>query len=299
MDYTLLRAFHAVGLEGSFSAAAQRLNVSQSTLSTQVKNLEERFGVELFHRHPRGAALTDAGHRLLAATRRMFADERDAYELLSAMGGLRTGHLRVSAVGPYQLSEILVRFHDRHPRLQVSVTFGNSRQALDELLSYSCDVAVLGSMAKHPDVHTIEYSRPHIVAAVSERHRWRARQSISIRELQGEPFIRREAGSETRRIFDDALAKAGVQPCYRMEVATREGMLAAVAQGIGIGVVSEEEAIANPALTILRISDADVSTLVHVACIAARKESHLIRPFLQVAQELIEQRRSAPDRANP
>lgn len=293
MDYTLLRAFHAVALEGSFSAAAHKLNVSQSTLSTQVKNLEARFGVELFYRHARGAALTDAGSQLLATTQRMFANERDAYELLSSMGGLCTGHLAISAVGPHQLSEILLRFNMRYPHLNISVTFGNSSQAQQELLSYNSDVAILGSMASHPELHALEYSRPSIVLVVSKRHRWAGRASISIKELEGMPFIRREEGSETRRTFEDALARAGVQVAYQMEMGSREGLLAVVAQGIGIGAVSEEEAVPNPALRILKIRDVEISTLVHVACLASRKESHLIKPFLEMAQELIDERRSA------
>ncbi|MCL4767725.1 MAG: LysR family transcriptional regulator [Hyphomicrobiaceae bacterium] len=295
MDYTLLRAFHAVGLERSFSQAARRLNVSQSTLSTQVKNLEARFGVELFHRHARGATLTDAGERLLGTTLRMFAHERDAYELLSAMAGLRTGHLAISAVGPYQLSEILLGLSLAYPNLNISVSFGNSEQAQQKLLDYESDVAVLGSYAPHPELHAIEYSRPRIVVAASRQHRWAGRGGVRIEELRDESFIRREIGSETRRAFEEALERAGVQVVCKMEIGSREGMLAAVAQGIGIGVVSEEEAIPNPELQILNILDMDISTSVHVACLASRSESHLIKPFLQVVQTLIEQRRSASD----
>ncbi len=294
MDYTLLRAFHAVGLERSFSQAARRLNVSQSTLSTQVKNLEVRYGVELFHRHARGATLTDAGERLLGTTLRMFAHERDAYELLSAMAGLRTGHLAISAVGPYQLSEILLGLSRAYPDLNISVSFGNSEQAQQKLLDYESDVAVLGSYAPHPDLHAIEYSRPRIVVAASRQHRWAGRDGIRIGELSGEPFIRREIGSETRRAFEEALERAGVQVACKMEIGSREGMLAAVAQGIGIGVVSEEEAIPNPELQILSILDVEISTSVHVACLASRSESHLIKPFLQVVQELVGKRRPAP-----
>ena len=290
MDYTLLRAFNAVAIEGSFSAAAQRLNVSQSTLSTQVKNLEIKFGVELFCRHARGATLTSAGKQLLVTTRSMFAHERDAYELLSAIGGLRTGHLSITAVGPYQVSEILRHFSARYPNLNISVTFGNSAQAQQSLLTFDTDVAVLGSSAHHPDLKAIEYSRPRIMLAVSIEHPWANLDAVSVESLDRETFIRRETGSETQRAFESAVNSMGLEMNYRMEMGSREGMLATVAQGLGIGIVSEEEAVPNPFLHFLRIVGVDVATVIHVACLTTRSESHLIRPFLDTAQELAKAR---------
>ena len=62
MSPTQARAFHAVAMAGSFTAASKILNVSQPTMTTQVKELEALYGVELFHRHPRGVVLTDTGH---------------------------------------------------------------------------------------------------------------------------------------------------------------------------------------------------------------------------------------------
>lgn len=293
MQYTLLRSFHAVALTGSFNAAARSLSLSQSTLSTQVKGLEARYGVELFHRYARGAALTEAGRELFQTTRRMFTSEQEANDLLSAMGGLKLGHLKIAAVGPYQVSEMLARFNARHPNLRISVSFGNSLEAQNAVLNYHADVAVLGTVESHPELFETDYSHPKIVVVANKRHRLARRQTIRIDELEGERMIWREAGSETRRTFEQALKKAGVRVHIVMEIGSREGMLAGVVQGIGLGVVSEEEMIPHPALRRLEISNADVSTAVHVVCLAERKDGHLIKPFLRVVEELIGERRKA------
>ena len=97
---TQLRSFHTVALHGGFTAAAKVLNIGQPTISSQVKALEERYRVELFHRRGRSVELTETGRRLLALTRRMASLETEAVDMLSAVGGLRSGHLKVSAVGP-------------------------------------------------------------------------------------------------------------------------------------------------------------------------------------------------------
>src|SRR5690606_15498514 len=121
MSPTQMRSFYAVGLTGSFTAAARLLNVSQPTVTTQVKALEDLHGVELFYRHGRGAELTEVGRELFQIVLRIVANQNEATDYLNEMRGLRVGQLRVGAVGPYQVSEILARFTERYPLLDASV----------------------------------------------------------------------------------------------------------------------------------------------------------------------------------
>src|SRR5437660_1390161 len=103
MNYARLRSFHAVACEAGFTRAAARLGVSQPTLSAQVKALEEEFGVALFARRGRGVEATELGRALLDVTRRLFAVEEEAGELLSRARGLATGELRIGADSPYHV----------------------------------------------------------------------------------------------------------------------------------------------------------------------------------------------------
>ena len=115
MSSTQARAFHAVATAGSFTGAAKALNVSQPTVTTQVKGLEELYGVELFHRHARGVMLTSTGHKLLDHLRHMYARQNEAIEYLEAVQGLRTGSLRVGAYGPYEVIGIVAELKRRYP----------------------------------------------------------------------------------------------------------------------------------------------------------------------------------------
>ena len=87
ISHSSLRAFHAVATEGSFTKAARALNVTQPTLSGQVKALEEQFGVRLFDRRKRKIELTDIGRNLLDITWRMFGLEAEAEQVLTAAKG--------------------------------------------------------------------------------------------------------------------------------------------------------------------------------------------------------------------
>ena len=97
MNFLQLRAFHGVASVGSFTGAAERLHVTQPTLSGQVKDLEQGFGIKLFERRGRGVVTTELGGRLLAITRQIFSLEAEAEQLLAGARALARGRLPASA----------------------------------------------------------------------------------------------------------------------------------------------------------------------------------------------------------
>lgn len=286
MRLTQLRSFHAVARAGGFTGAAKLLHISQPTVTTQVRLLEDSYGVELFYRRGHTVRLTPLGEQLYAIAQRVFMLETDALHLLKDSGELKSGHLRVGAVGPFHVTEMLAEFNRRFPGVGVSVRVGNSADALAALLGYQTDVAVLAQVTDDPAFHSIPYSRHPVVIFVRQDHRFAGRQSIGIRELEGERMIFREAGSTTRKALDDALAKAGVTPQVAMEIGSREAVREAVIKGVGISAVSEVEYIADPALRMLRVHDAEIHTHAHVVCLKERRSARLVAAFLGIAAEL-------------
>ncbi|MGI8894882.1 MAG: LysR substrate-binding domain-containing protein, partial [Casimicrobiaceae bacterium] len=212
MRTTHLRSFHAVAKAGGFVSAAGLLNVSQPTLTAQVSALEREFGVELFYRRNRRSELTPAGRDLYAITMRMFAEEQEARAFLIESKGLRTGQLRIGAVGPYHVTEMISAFSTRYPGIRVSVSIGNSADVQRDLIAYLTDVAVLAHIDNDERLLTIPYRRHRIVVFARTDHRLADRKSIKLAELNGERMIAREGGSTTRRNFEAATRAKGVQP---------------------------------------------------------------------------------------
>lgn len=296
MHYTKLRSFHAVATAGGFTAAARQLKVGQPTITTQVRALERQFRVELFHRRGRRVELTDAGRGLLALTQRMLSLEAEAIDFLNATAGLRSGHLKIAAVGPYHVTEMLAAFRRRYAEIDFSVSVGNSRDVLQSLLDFRSDVAVLARVEDDPRFHAVPYSRHPVVVFVDDDHPWAKRRSIRIRDLAGQPMILRERGSTTRRALEDALARAEVKIGRAIEIGSREAIWLAVARGMGIGVVSAFEFTPHPRLHTLRVADAEIYTYAHVVCLAERRQAPLIAAFLDVVAGLLAKRnrRSVP-----
>lgn len=277
-----LRSFHAVAETLGFTAAAKALRISQPTVTTQVKELEDRYQVELLLRHGRKVALSDTGAALHAISRRLMSLYEEAEELLQTSGRLEGGQLRLAAVGPFHATEMLTRFLNRYPEVDVSVSLGNSHATLTRLLTLEADVAILATTIADPRIHSRRFSTHEVVAFVNTEHPWHERQEVSLTELVAESMILREKGSTTRSAFEAAAATAGLRPKLRLEIGSREGVWKAVEQGLGVGVVADFEFVAHPRLRCLRIADAAIRTEYHLACLAERQASPRIRAFMEM-----------------
>lgn len=284
MRLTQLRSFHAVATTGTFTGAAKSLFVSQPTVTAQVAQLEELYKVELFYRHGRRVRLTEMGERLLHLSRQMFSIESEAVQLLRESGELRTGHLRVAAVGPSQVTRMLVAFHERYPGIKVSVSTGNSEDVLGRLMDYSADVGVLAQVAPDKRFVSTPYSDHPVVIFCSTQHRFAKRRSIQAAELAGEKLILRETGSTTRKATEAALKAANVEPEVVMEIASREIIREAVLQNLGVAAVSQVEYVPGPGLHAVRFDDAQVKTFVHLVCLAERRDMRMVQAFFDVVE---------------
>ncbi len=293
MRTTHLRSFHAVAQTGGFVTGARFLNVSQPTLTAQVSALEREFDVQLFYRRNRRSELTPAGRDLYSITTRMFAEDQEAREFLIESKGLRTGQLRIGAVGPYHATEMLSAFSLKYPGIRLSVSIGNSSDVQRELLEYRTDLAVLAHIDNDERLLTIPYRRHRILVFTRTDHRLAGCSTISLTELHGERMIAREPGSTTRRNFEAAVRKAGVQPDVFMEIGSREAIREAVIRGLGISYVSEAEFVPDPALATVAIEDAEIYTYAHVAVLVERRNSRIIRAFLQIVDTILRERGEA------
>jgi len=280
MSTARYRAFVAVAHQGSLSAAARLLGLSQPTISSQIATLERQSRVELFHRRGYRMALTSAGARLLPLAQKLMALESEADFFLRDAGQLNQGELKIGAVGPFHVIEMVAAYRARHPGLQLSIRMGNSQQVLHDLEHYTTDVAVLAGLYERPELLAREYARHAIILFAHVEHPFARRASVGLEELQGQPLLLREPGSTTRTALEQALRGAGVQPRIDLEIGSREAIREAVARGLGLGAVSEAEFIPDPRFAPVRIAGDPASTTTYVYCMAERRDSLLIGSFL-------------------
>lgn len=280
---TQIRSFHAVARHGGYTTAAKAENVSQPTLSAQVRALEERYGIELFHRVGRGVKLSVEGQQLFALTSRMQhqMDEIDA--LLNAFVGLQKGKLRIAAVGPFHATDLIAAFKTRYPKVDVSVAFGNSQLSFERLIAYEADVGLIAEVNDDPRVTALPYRQHEVVVFVNESHPFYHRDSISLEELNGQSVIRREKGSTTRMAVEKVLLERNIRIDVVLDIGSREGVWKAVEQGLGIGFVADFEYIPHPRMKVVHIRDATIRTRYFIAFLGERKDARLIRAFADMS----------------
>lgn len=281
---TALRSFHAVAQHGGFSAAARVLNVSQPTLSTQVKALETRYNVALFSRIGKSTRLTPAGAELFRTTLRLTQSETEAEDLLNSFKGLQSGSLRIAAVGPFHATDMIVAFKLRYPKIDISIQLGNSQRSFERLLAYEADVGLIAEVNADSRVVTLPYSSHDVVVFANSDHPFFNRNSISIHELRDQKIVQREIGSTTRTAMERALEEHNVSIDVVLEIGSREGVWKSVEQGLGIGFVADFEFIPHPNLRAIPIHNAVINTQYFLAFLKERQMSRLIGAFCEVTQ---------------
>ncbi|HZG21418.1 MAG TPA: LysR substrate-binding domain-containing protein [Herbaspirillum sp.] len=283
MTPSQLRAFLAVARHRGFSAAARALGVSQPTLTTQVQSLEREHNVELFFRRGRRVDLSETAQRLLPIAQNIAELELDALNLLVNSGALHVGHLRIGAVGPFHVIEMVDAYRARYPQVELSIKLGNSAQSLADLENYVTDVAVLASFTDDARFHALPYADHAVVLFAHRSHPFYQRETVALAELEQQPMLMREQGSTTRLALEKVLQQAGVKPRVVMEIGSREALREAVARGLGLAAVSEAEFIPDERFRMVRIEGDPVSTHTYVYCLAERREGRLVGSFMKIA----------------
>jgi len=281
-----LKAFDATARSGSMSAAARLLGIRQPTISAHIAGLEKRFGVELFIRRGRGVELTTFGLALHEVSNRIYRAEQQAELLLLSARSQYEGHLKVSAVGPYNVLPMVKRYRTLFPRIRLAMSVGDSRQIVESILDHRDDVGVLLHAVNDHRVYCVPYRRQPLIVFASISHPLADLKTMTLSDLEGQECVLREEGSQTRSIFESGLAAAGVRVRSSLEVGSREAVREAVAQGLGLGVVAQTAFVADSRLVVLPIRDMVLSTHVHVICLAERRSAPLIANFLGVVEEL-------------
>ncbi|MGE8409768.1 MAG: LysR family transcriptional regulator [Pseudomonas sp.] len=279
-----LKAFFMVARLGSITLAAKKLGLSQPTVTTQIRNLESSYGVELFHRGGRRLALSDDGARLLPMVKTLLQQEADI-EFFLRNSGLGQGALRVAATAPYYILDLVKIFRERLPQVEVSVEIGNSQQVLEMLEDYRVDVAASSQLLEDSRLVRRILGTDPLVVAVHRSHPLASRESVPLAALAGHCLLMREQGSTTRKLTEQMLDDAGVKIGALLEIGSRESIREAVLRNIGVSIIARHEVPHNSELRVLTLEGAPVMHE-YLYCLKERRQARLPAAFLGLAQEV-------------
>lgn len=229
----------AVAEHLNFRHAANALGVSLSSVSARVKTLEEELGVLLFERHARGVRLTEAGRRFVEQVT-LGVDQIDhAVKTAGMVAQGECGRLRIGvhALIPHGfLAELIGRYRQNHPHIEIEVTESTARDAVMQLRADRLDIAFVAGTPELPDCHSRRIWTEQLVAALPQGHRFAGQSAVTWSELAGETFLVCYGGTGPQAHDHIVLRLAKRWPkasITRFDVG-RGALLSMVGQGFGI-----------------------------------------------------------------
>lgn len=286
MTYSQLRAFHCVATYGGFSKAAEKTQHSQPVLSGHVKQLEEFYDNLLFKREKKRISLTSAGKELFILTKQFFEVEEQINSHLSKSSASVSGKIRIVADSAIHIIKILKSFRKNYPDVIIELTIGNSKEVTTSIRNYDAEIGVIGSPVEGPDLQTLTLETSKIKAIASKKFFKKIPKSLSFQDLEQLPLVFRENGSHTRETLIAEALKQKKQLVPVIEVTGREGLHELVANGLGIGFVSQAEIGQDPRLAHIDIDAGHTEMTETLMYLTARKEVPVIRAFLKAAENL-------------
>lgn len=278
-----LKAFYTVARLGSVTQAAKKLGLSQPTVTTQIRQLESRYSVELFYRGGRRLTVSDEGARLLPRVKMLLQQEADIEFHLRNCGQVH-GALKIGATAPYYILDLVKAFRERLPHTEVSVEIGNSQEVLEALEDYRVDLAASSQLLNDPRLTHLVLGIDPLVLAVHREHPLAAQASVPASALAGQCLLMREQGSTTRTVTEEFLLAHHVTPGMLLEIGSRESIREAVLRNIGVSLIARQEVPVNRDLRVIAIEGAP-----HIAeylyCLKDRRQARLPAAFLEIARE--------------
>jgi DNA-binding transcriptional LysR family regulator len=246
LDVHQLNVFLAAAETLSFTQAAQRLHMTQPSVSQHIQGLERHFEMQLFFRNGRNLDLTDAGLALLPLARDAVSMSIRIDELMESLKGNVYGHLIVgcsTTPGKYILPQLLARFHREYPQVRVTCQVAPQHEALRQVSEGEAHFALF-SMGQdiYADVEACSFLCDPIILIAPLNHPWAQRGEIEPHELLEADFIMREAVSGTFNAVREALADHDVSTGdlrILITLGNAEAIALAVQEGIGVGFVSQ------------------------------------------------------------
>lgn len=236
-DLRLLRIFVAVARLGNFTRAAERLNLSQPTLSLHMRQLEKSLGVRLLDRSTRAVSLTRAGEDFLPVAERLLEDFQQAVRSVADLATHRRGRVVVSVL-PSVAADLLPRalaiLREQHPGIAVSIRDEVAEQIVARVRSGEADFGV-GSMDElEPDVTGVALFRDELVAVMPHAHPLARVTKPTWRVLARHPFVAMSRDSSVRRLTDQAFAQNGLTTAPASEAKYMSSAIGLVGQGLGV-----------------------------------------------------------------
>lgn len=197
----------------SFSKAADELIISQPAVTRHIKELEERYHINLFERKGNKIYLTRAGEKVYHTFKQI---DRQYRELDFEMGELQHtigGEFKIGAsstIAQYVIPQVIASFHKRYPEIRISLMNGNSFEMEQQLIGNAVDIALVENVSSQSDIRYKKFLDDELIVVTGSNSVYAKRETITKEELSRFPVVLREQGSGTLEVIKETFSQHGI-----------------------------------------------------------------------------------------
>jgi DNA-binding transcriptional LysR family regulator len=267
MELRQLEYFVAVAEEANFTRAAERVHISQSGVSAQVRRLEQELGATLIDRSGRTATLTAAGEAVLDHAREVLGAAKAVRQAVDDVSGVLRGRLEVGMVSGCTMTPLfdaLAAFGAAHPGIEISLIEDNSDRLTARVRAGEVDVALIGAAGHTPEgLEAFTIVSERLAAAAPAGHPLAGPgDTCTLTEVIAYPLVCMPPGTGVRSVFDAACGRRELVPQIALVASAPDAVADLAQRGLGIAVLSESmAAVQDGRLRALPIDDVDIPAI--------------------------------------
>ncbi|MFD1887742.1 LysR family transcriptional regulator [Paenibacillus wenxiniae] len=288
MELRQLEYFVAVCEELHFTRAAERLGITQPTLSIQIRTMEDELGMQLFDRIGKRITPTEAGYILLKQARSILLKLQDAYDEINGLRQYDGGNLVVGLMAAeldYRLTPILIDFHHQFPKVHLKIH--SAIEVADMVINNLVDVGITLMETSDPRLTTIPLYAEEFVLVVSERHELAGRKSVTLETIGNQPLIAYPKGFKARELIETHCRDHGLNLNIIVETSTASSLYGFVRSNVGACLQphSLSHSLNDPTLRLIKIEDFPPLRQIAIMHRNDKFLGYAAQQFIQLVQE--------------
>ena len=257
--YDELKTFVTLVEVKNFTKTAEKLLMSQPSVSLHIKNLEKEFQTTLFLRSPKYLKITPTGEILFDRAKQMITIYEQAKQDILEHHNSIKGELKIGAsftIGEYILPSLLIDLQKDYPELELQVFIGNTEEIVQSVRLYQVDIGLIEGQTNEKELSVHSFMQDELFIVSSNNHQLACKDEVSIADLQNQAWITREVGSGTREYLDHVIRSNGLKVKSLLTISSNQGIKETLMNGMGLSLLSHsviERDIQHKNLSIIQL----------------------------------------------
>ena len=285
----LYRIFYIVAKEGSISASANVLFISQPAITFQIKKLEEQLGVSLFTRTKHGMILTDEGKVLFEYVKNGIENISNGENALSNLKNLDSGTIRIgvsTTICRYILMPYLEKFHEKYPNIDIQINNNISNNLIKELRNGNLDILMLFSPStENKDLIITKVKEVQDIFVGNKKYYDLMDKSNDLNDLKSYPLIFPNSSSNSRTYLNKYLKDNNIDLKPKLEVVSYNLIVDLIKAGFGIGYVTKEfikDELDNKSLYEIKITPSIPKRTIVIATMDKKEPNYSVKKLIEM-----------------